>query len=68
MCEFCENGKVIKSCNFCGEASMRLAGTSIDVQGNEKKFSLFRRIYAPRFIIEHCPMCGRKLSGVSENE
>jgi len=68
MCEFCENEKIIKSCNFCEEANMRVAGTTLDVQGNKEKFNLFKRIYEPRFIIRYCPMCGRKLSEVSKNE
>ena len=67
MCEFCKNGKTIKSCNFCGAANARLVGTVLDVYGNKEKFRLFKEIYAPRFIIKHCPMCGRKLSEVSEN-
>jgi len=64
MCEFCEDGKAIKSCNFGGEANMRVVGETLDVQGNKEKFKLFKRIYSPRFIINYCPMCGRKLSEV----
>lgn len=61
MCEYCEKRKEIKSCNFCGRAKARIIGTIIDIWGNGKKIRLFKDIYAPRFKINYCPICGRKL-------
>lgn len=69
MCEYCEKdkrkNKVIKSCNFCGSAKMVVSVsdnmTILEVQGDKEKFSLFKTYYCPRFDINYCPMCGRKL-------
>ncbi len=61
MCEYCEKRKELKSCNFCGSATLSVSGKILEVQGNEKKFNIFKKIYCPRFDINYCPMCGRKL-------
>ena len=65
MCEYCEKGKELKSCNFCGSAkaiiSISKECTLLDIWGDESKFHIFKRIYRPRFDINYCPMCGRKL-------
>lgn len=61
MCQYCEEQKVLKSCNFCGSASLQITGDFIDVYGDENKFKIFKRIYRPSFIIKYCPLCGRKL-------
>jgi hypothetical protein len=61
MCEYCENRKELKSCNFCGSASLIVLGNILDIYGDEDVFKLFKRIYRPRFDINYCPMCGRKL-------
>ena len=65
MCEYCEKRKLLKSCNFCGSAKMRISVSKefnlLEVQGDENKFHLFIRIYCPRFDINYCPICGRKL-------
>ncbi len=62
MCEYCEKDKIHKSWNFCGSAKMRIYKNGLlEVKGDENKFSLFKRIYCPRFEINYCPMCGRKL-------
>lgn len=66
MCEYCEKRKEIKSCNFCGRAKAVITGAEIDIWGDEKKIRLFKNIYAPAFKINFCPICGRKLSEVSE--
>ncbi len=64
-CEYCGKGRIVKSCNFCGSAKMRISESKefniLEVQGDEEKFHLFKRIYCPRFNINYCPMCGRKL-------
>lgn len=65
MCEYCEKDKLLRSANFCGSAKLRISiskeWTMLEVQGDENKFHLFKRIYCPRFTIYYCPMCGRKL-------
>ena len=61
MCEYCEKRKKLKSCNFCGSATMLVLGNILDIYGDENKFSTFKRIYRPRFEISYCPMCGRNL-------
>lgn len=65
MCEYCEKNKIVKSCNFCGSAKMRISADKemplLEVQGDEKKFHLVKRIYCPRFDINYCPICGRDL-------
>lgn len=66
MCEYCEKRKEIKSCNFCGSAKAVIVGAEIDIWGDKKKIGWFKNIYAPAFKINYCPMCGRKLSEVSE--
>lgn len=63
MCEYCEKRTVLKSCNFCGSANLIVSGNILDIYGDEKKFNIFERIYRPRFDINYCPMCGRKLGG-----
>lgn len=67
MCEYCEKGKILKSCNFCGSAKMIVSTSKemniLDIYGDEKRFQIFKRIYRPRFDINYCPMCGRKLGG-----
>ena len=64
MCDFCDKKTVISSCNFCGNAFMSLAGNVLDVYGHEKVFTLFKRLYRPRFEIDYCPMCGKKLKSL----
>lgn len=65
MCEFCEKGKLVKSSNFCGSAKIRIIESeewnTLEVQGDENKFHLFKRIYCPRFDIYYCPMCRQKV-------
>ena len=45
MCEYCEKGKLVKSCNFCGSAKMRILEgkefNTLDIWGDEKKFNIF---------------------------
>ena len=64
-CEYCRKGKILKSCNFCGSANLKVSvsstGSILDIWGDENKFHIFKRIYRPRFDINYCPMCGRKL-------
>lgn len=66
MCEYCEKGKKVKSCNFCGSAKMKISVSNemqiLEIQGDEKKFNIFKRIYCPRFDINYCPFCGKKLN------
>lgn len=65
MCQYCEKRKELKSCNFCGSAKMIISVSEnmriLDIYGDEKKFNIFKRIYRPRFDINYCPQCGRKL-------
>lgn len=63
MCEYCEKRKELKSSNFCGSATMVVLGETLDIYGDEKRFNIFKRIYRPRFEINYCPMCGKKLGG-----
>ena len=58
-CEMCREKKEVKSDNFCGAATMRIVGDSIDLCGNENKIKFFRHIYAPSFSIKFCPFCGK---------
>ncbi len=60
MCEYCENKKELRSCNFCGSAKLKILGRTLDIYGNN--FNMFKRIYRPRFDINFCPICGRKLT------
>lgn len=66
MCQYCEKRKELRSCNFCGSAKMIISVSEnisiLDIFGDEKKFNIFKRIYRPRFDINYCPMCGRKLT------
>lgn len=48
-CEMCREEKKVKSDNFCGAATMRIVGDSIDLRGDEKKIKFFGHIYAPSF-------------------
>ena len=61
-CAYCEDGKVLKSANFCGGASMKIVGKYIDVTGDKKKIPFFGHIYEPSFPVNYCPMCGKKLN------
>lgn len=65
MCEYCEKRKrkrkKLKSNNFGGSATLIVSGNILDIYGDEKKFNIFKRIYRPRFDINYCPMCGRRL-------
>ena len=63
MCEYCEKRKELKSWNFCGSATLIVLGNILDIHGDEKKFNIFKKIYRPRFEVNYCPMCGRKLGG-----
>jgi len=58
--------KKIKSNNFCGSATLIVSGNILDIYGDESKFNIFKRIYRPRFDINYCPMCGKKLEKVEE--
>lgn len=58
-CEMCRGEKEVKSDNFCGAATMRIVGDSIDLRGDEKKIKFFGHIYAPSFSIRFCPFCGK---------
>lgn len=58
-CEMCRDKKEVKSDNFCGAATMRIVGDSIDLRGNKKKIKFFGHIYAPSFSIRFCPFCGK---------
>lgn len=66
MCKYCEKRKEIKSINFCGRAKARIVGADINIFGDSKKIRLFKNIYAPRFKINFCPMCGRNLNEETE--
>ena len=61
-CEMCREKKEVKSDNFCGAATMRIVGDSIDLRGNKKKIKFFGHIYAPSFSVKFCPFCGRPLT------
>lgn len=61
MCEYCEKKRILRSCNFCGSANLLIVSNMIDVWGDEKRFHIFKRIYRPRFDINYCPMCGKRL-------
>ncbi len=61
-CDICRGDTKIKSDNFCGAATMRIVGDSIDLRGDAKKIKFFGRIYAPSFSIKFCPFCGRPLT------
>lgn len=68
MCEFCEKQKVIKSGNFCGGAKLVIHQTGfeddigmLELYGEETKFPIFKTIYRPRFDINYCPVCGKRL-------
>ena len=61
-CEMCREKKEVKSDNFCGAATMRIVGDSIDLRGDEKKIKFFGHIYAPSFSVRFCPFCGKPLT------
>lgn len=68
MCEYCEKQKIITSCNFGGGARIRIYKRGyednkgmLEMQGEGNIFKIFKRYYCPRFDINYCPMCGRKL-------
>ena len=61
-CEMCREKKRVKSDNFCGAATMRIVGDSIDLRGDEKKIKFFGHIYAPSFSVKFCPFCGKPLA------
>ena len=61
-CEMCREKKKVKSDNFCGAATMRIVGDSIDLRGDEKKIKFFGHIYAPIFSVKFCPFCGKPLT------
>ena len=61
-CEMCREEKKVKSDNFCGAATMRIVGDSIDLRGDEKKIKFFGHIYAPSFSVKFCPFCGKPLA------
>ena len=61
-CEMCREEKEVKSDNFCGAATMRIVGDSIDLRGDEKKIKFFGHIYAPSFSIRFCPRCGAPMT------
>ena len=61
-CEMCREKKKVKSDNFCGAATMKIVGDSIDLCGDEKKIKFFGHIYAPRFSVKFCPFCSRPLT------
>ena len=61
-CEMCKEKKEVKSDNFCGAATMRIVGDSINLRGDEKKIKFFGHIYAPSFSVRFCPFCGKPLT------
>lgn len=61
-CDICRGDKKVKSDNFCGAATMRIVGDSIDLRGDEKKIKFFGHIYAPSFSVRFCPFCGKPLT------
>ena len=68
MCEYCGKNKVLKSCNFAGSGEIRIYNKGfekgiglLELQGDGVKAKIFKRLYCPRFDINYCPMCGRKL-------
>ena len=61
-CEMCREKKEVKSDNFCGAATMKIVGDSIDLCGDEKKIKFFGHIYAPSFSVKFCPFCGKPLT------
>ena len=62
MCDYC-NGKrkELSSVNFCGEAKMRIVADTLDLYDRGHKIKFLNYYYAPRFKVNYCPMCGRKL-------
>ena len=64
-CDICRGDKEVKSDNFCGAATMRIVGDSIDLRGDEKKIKFFGHIYAPSFSVRFCPFCGKPLTDES---
>lgn len=66
-CNICRGEKKVKSDNFCGAATMRIASDSIDLYGDEKKIKFFGHIYAPSFSVKFCPFCGSPLTDEAVN-
>ena len=66
-CNICRGEKKVKSDNFCGAATMRIAGDSIALYGDEKKIKFFGHIYAPSFSVKFCPFCGKPLTDEAVN-
>ena len=68
MCDFCEREILLPSCNFCGGAKLIIHQEGfesdigmLELYGEECKFPIFRKVYRPRFDINFCPMCGKRL-------
>ena len=68
MCEYCKKNKILKSCNFAGSGKLTIHETQfeektglLELQGDGLKAKIFKKLYCPRFDINYCPMCGRKL-------
>lgn len=68
MCEYCEKNKILKSCNFAGGGEIRIYNKGfkkgvgmLELQGDDTKAKIFKHLYCPRFDINYCPICGRKL-------
>lgn len=68
MCKYCEKGKQIISGNFAGGGKIRIYNKGFDkgigmleLQGDGTKAKIFKWLYCPRFDINYCPMCGKKL-------
>ena len=68
MCDFCERGILLRSCNFYGGAKLIIHQEGfesdigmLELYGEEHRFPLFKTIYRPRFDINFCPMCGQRL-------
>ena len=68
MCGCCEKNEKIKSANFCGSAKAQILGHYLDICGDEKKFSIFKRIYRPSFKINYCPICRKEAGRVNKEE
>ena len=69
MCEFCENNKILRSCNFAGSGEIRIYNRGfekgigmLELQGDGMKAKIFKNLYCPRFDINYCPKC-RKEAG-----
>lgn len=74
MCEYCDKKKKIKSGNFAGGAELRIYKNGfeddigmLEMQGNGNIFKVLKEYYCPRFDINYCPMCGKRLGKVNKN-